>query len=94
MTYLLVVRTGGEVCRLGGRWVVNPSGGLESKGNSAHSAQTLSIFLNIIIISYVFVVNPGHPIGATGLAQCAELNWQVYIHIQIIYLVKIQPIVF
>ena len=19
----------------------------------------------------------GHPIGATGLAQCAELNWQV-----------------
>lgn len=23
---------GGEVCRIGGRWVVNPSGGLESKG--------------------------------------------------------------
>lgn len=21
----------------------------------------------------------GHPIGATGLAQCAELNWQVLI---------------
>ncbi|XP_020613629.1 non-specific lipid-transfer protein-like [Orbicella faveolata] len=41
---------GGEVCRIGGRWVVNPSGGLESKG---------------------------HPIGATGLAQCAELNWQL-----------------
>merc|ERR1711971_395368 len=34
----------------GGRWVVNPSGGLISKG---------------------------HPIGATGLAQCAELNWQL-----------------
>jgi len=34
----------------GGRWVVNPSGGLLSKG---------------------------HPIGATGLAQCAELVWQV-----------------
>jgi len=34
----------------GGRWVVNPSGGLISKG---------------------------HPLGATGLAQCAELNWQV-----------------
>ena len=31
-------------------WVVNPSGGLESKG---------------------------HPLGATGLAQCAELCWQV-----------------
>ncbi|MGV0642387.1 lipid-transfer protein [Mycolicibacterium sp. XJ879] len=34
----------------GGRWVVNPSGGLISKG---------------------------HPLGATGLAQCAELVWQV-----------------
>ena len=33
-------------------WVVNPSGGLESKG---------------------------HPLGATGLAQCAELCWQVSI---------------
>jgi acetyl-CoA acetyltransferase len=39
----------GEVT-YGGRWVVNPSGGLLSKG---------------------------HPIGATGLAQCAELNWQL-----------------
>jgi acetyl-CoA acetyltransferase len=34
----------------GGQWVVNPSGGLLSKG---------------------------HPLGATGLAQCAELNWQL-----------------
>lgn len=34
----------------GGRIVVNPSGGLISKG---------------------------HPIGATGLAQCAELTWQL-----------------
>ena len=34
----------------GGRWVVNPSGGLISKG---------------------------HPLGATGLAQCAELTWQL-----------------
>lgn len=34
----------------GGKWVVNPSGGLISKG---------------------------HPLGATGLAQCAELCWQV-----------------
>jgi len=34
----------------GGKWVVNPSGGLISKG---------------------------HPLGATGLAQCAELNWQI-----------------
>lgn len=34
----------------GGRWVVNPSGGLISKG---------------------------HPLGATGLAQCAELVAQV-----------------
>jgi len=33
-----------------GQWVVNPSGGLISKG---------------------------HPLGATGLAQCAELNWQL-----------------
>lgn len=34
----------------GGSWVVNPSGGLISKG---------------------------HPLGATGLAQCAELTWQL-----------------
>ncbi len=34
----------------GGQWVVNPSGGLISKG---------------------------HPLGATGLAQCAELSWQL-----------------
>jgi acetyl-CoA acetyltransferase len=34
----------------GGTWVVNPSGGLISKG---------------------------HPLGATGLAQCCELNWQL-----------------
>jgi sterol carrier protein 2 len=34
----------------GGQVVVNPSGGLISKG---------------------------HPLGATGLAQCAELNWQL-----------------
>ncbi|MEU9484462.1 lipid-transfer protein [Streptomyces decoyicus] len=34
----------------GGRWVVNPSGGLISKG---------------------------HPLGATGLAQTAELVWQL-----------------
>ncbi|WP_319449805.1 MULTISPECIES: thiolase C-terminal domain-containing protein [unclassified Mycobacterium] len=37
----------------GGRWVVNPSGGLISKG---------------------------HPIGATGVAQCAELTWQLRGH--------------
>jgi acetyl-CoA acyltransferase len=35
----------------GGKWVVNPSGGLLSKG---------------------------HPLGATGLAQCAELVWQLH----------------
>lgn len=34
----------------GGAWVVNPSGGLISKG---------------------------HPLGATGLAQCTELTWQL-----------------
>lgn len=34
----------------GGKWVVNPSGGLLSKG---------------------------HPLGATGLAQCAEMVWQL-----------------
>jgi acetyl-CoA acyltransferase len=37
----------------GGKWVVNPSGGLISKG---------------------------HPLGATGLAQCSELNWQLRGH--------------
>ncbi|MCU7724407.1 lipid-transfer protein [Actinoplanes sp. KI2] len=46
---------GGELVRsgattYGGTWVVNPSGGLISKG---------------------------HPLGATGLAQCAELVWQL-----------------
>ena len=34
----------------GGKWVVNPSGGLISKG---------------------------HPLGATGLAQCSELHLQL-----------------
>jgi len=34
----------------GGKWVINPSGGLISKG---------------------------HPLGATGIAQCAELCWQL-----------------
>merc|ERR1719281_1695698 len=34
----------------GGKYVINPSGGLISKG---------------------------HPLGATGVAQCAELNWQL-----------------
>ncbi|MYR01275.1 MULTISPECIES: thiolase C-terminal domain-containing protein [unclassified Streptomyces] len=38
------------VMTYGGRWVVNPSGGLISKG---------------------------HPLGATGLAQTAELVWQL-----------------
>ena len=34
----------------GGKYVINPSGGLLSKG---------------------------HPLGATGVAQCCELNWQL-----------------
>lgn len=37
-------------CTYGGKYVVNPSGGLISKG---------------------------HPLGATGLAQCSELCWQL-----------------
>ena len=39
-----------EAFTYGGKTVVNPSGGLISKG---------------------------HPLGATGLAQCAELTWQL-----------------
>jgi acetyl-CoA acetyltransferase len=39
-----------EATTYGGTWVVNPSGGLISKG---------------------------HPLGATGLAQCSELCWQL-----------------
>lgn len=39
-----------DACTYGGRWVVNPSGGLISKG---------------------------HPLGATGLGQCAEITWQL-----------------
>ena len=39
-----------EATTYGGQWVVNPSGGLLSKG---------------------------HPLGATGLAQCSELVWQL-----------------
>ena len=26
-------------------------------------------------------VSAGHPIGATGLAQCVEICWQVFIYI-------------
>jgi len=37
-------------CTYGGKYVINPSGGLISKG---------------------------HPLGATGLAQCSELCWQL-----------------
>merc|ERR1712146_353780 len=37
-------------CTYGGKYVINPSGGLISKG---------------------------HPLGATGMAQCAELCWQL-----------------
>ncbi|HZM78874.1 MAG TPA: lipid-transfer protein [Candidatus Limnocylindrales bacterium] len=40
----------GGATTYGGKWVVNPSGGLISKG---------------------------HPLGATGLAQCTELTWQL-----------------
>ena len=52
---LCEVGKGGELAdsdatTYGGRCVVNPSGGLLSKG---------------------------HPIGATGLAQCAELTWRL-----------------
>lgn len=43
-----LVESGGTT--YGGSWVVNPSGGLISKG---------------------------HPLGATGLAQCAELTWHL-----------------
>ncbi|MGW3105168.1 lipid-transfer protein [Streptomyces sp. NPDC001100] len=43
-----LVESGGTT--YGGRWVVNPSGGLISKG---------------------------HPLGATGIAQVAELVWQL-----------------
>ncbi|WP_327404446.1 lipid-transfer protein [Streptomyces sp. NBC_01288] len=43
-----LVKSGGTT--YGGRWVVNPSGGLISKG---------------------------HPLGATGIAQVAELVWQL-----------------
>lgn len=43
-----LVRDGGIT--FGGRYVVNPSGGLISKG---------------------------HPLGASGIAQCAELVWQL-----------------
>jgi len=39
-----------EMFMFGGKTVVNPSGGLISKG---------------------------HPLGATGMAQCAELCWQL-----------------
>ena len=28
--------------------------------------------------STFFPLSPGHPIGATGLGQCAEICWQVY----------------
>lgn len=52
----------------GGRFVVNPSGGLISK-----VVQPLSTTTNNILTSFP----QGHPLGATGLAQCYELCSQV-----------------
>ena len=46
-----MVRSGNNT--YGGKYVINPSGGLISKG---------------------------HPLGATGIAQCAELTWQLRGH--------------
>ena len=43
-------RVADDAFTYGGKVVVNPSGGLISKG---------------------------HPLGATGLAQCSELSWQL-----------------
>ena len=43
-----MVRSGNNT--YGGKYVINPSGGLISKG---------------------------HPLGATGIAQCAEISWQL-----------------
>ena len=48
--HVICFSSGGKLCQLGNKWVVNTDGGLESKG---------------------------HPIGATGLAQCAEIVYQV-----------------
>ncbi len=61
-------QAGGELFRVGDRWVVNPSGGLESKGHP----------IGIPLLMYSLEINMNKTqLGATGLAQCAELNWQV-----------------
>jgi acetyl-CoA acetyltransferase len=49
-TTITTTTTTTTTIRYGGKYVVNPSGGLIAKG---------------------------HPLGATGLAQCSELNWQL-----------------
>ena len=56
--------------------MVNSSGGLLSKGTYILiSTYTITYIIINEIFSYFQKI--GHPLGATGLAQCAELCWQI-----------------
>jgi len=80
----------------GGKWVINPSGGLivrilflfpfplffSSLFFSSLLFSSLlfsSLLFPSLILSFLptMTKSKGHPLGATGLAQCAELSWQL-----------------
>ena len=46
-------------------------------GNALSSCYIIHVLSPLILL--------GHPIGATGLGQCAELIWQVNMNIYITY---------
>jgi sterol carrier protein 2 len=48
--------------------IINPSGGLISKASTDRQCHAQTKYANNM---------QGHPLGATGLAQCAELCWQL-----------------
>ena len=67
----------------GGRVVVNPSGGLISKviatSNNTLLLQPCTVVnkLSKLNVRGLKINFQGHPLGATGLAQCTELTWQI-----------------
>ena len=63
-----LIRSGGIT--YGGKYVINPSGGLISKGHPLGKSPPNPYYL-IISLSHT------NNTGATGLAQCAELTWHL-----------------
>jgi len=63
----------------GGKYVVNPSGGLESKGHplgATGRSGCISTPFFILLSSFRVLVISTELVN-TGLAQCAELTWQL-----------------